>query len=182
MDRKETQHKVPWPDKDEVARALDDTERATFEDELERKRQGLLPEPEGRRLKRLTLPKSPAKVKKEGVKNTADFIEKWQRNNEGYVLQNEDVREADIVNDTSAEIPLDFIDHLISNARESLKYKNLDILGEIQVVKIKDIFSDAIIMSIKDRAGDIIFMFFSASPPFDLKKTKSHHGVYTFKS
>ncbi len=165
--------------KQEVAETLDRIEEATLEEEVERRRLGLVQEPKG-----VHMPRGGerehlrAKAEKSG-KEPSDFIKEWEEKNGDYEFRNEDVAEADIVNETGMDISAEFVDHLISNARRSLEQKNLDIIGEIAALKIKKGIGE-IVIAVKNKSGGITFLHFYNIPPFDLKESRSHLGAYTF--
>ena len=165
-----------------VAEALEEIEEATWEEDVERKRLGLAPEPEGVRVPRGQKVEYLRAKREEKGKSIPDFIKKWREENGDYALRNVDVSEARIINETDIKFPVEFVDYLIDNARETLKEKGLDALGEVRTIKIKYISESCgiIAVAVRDKADNITFLDFHSVPPFDLKRVNSTMGVNTF--
>jgi len=171
------------PTSDEIEQELAKIEEATLEEELERKRLGLTQEPEGMRIPRGQEAEYFRAKEAEKGKSTPDFIKEWQKENKGYIVQNDDVSEAKIINETDVKFPVEFVDYLIGNSREVLRKKGLELFGEIATIKIKNV-SDTlgiIIVAVRDKTDATTFLDFHSVPPFELKRSNSSLvGVNTF--
>jgi hypothetical protein len=183
MREKETLKKIPDSTPDEVAQALGRIEEATLEEEFERKERGLTLEPKGVPMQRGQEAEYFRAKEAEKGKSVPDFIKEWQKENKDYILQNEDVSEEGIINETDIKFPVEFVDYLIGNAKGFLREKGLELFGEIATIKIKNVSDKLgiIIVAVRDKAGATTFLDFHSVPPFELKRSNSSLvGVNTF--
>lgn len=197
---------IPLPTSRGVAESLGRIEEATWEEELERKRQGLTQEPE----RKTVAKKQPYDIepiydakpleepggKPGGIKeweawvdknrwrkeDIEDFVKKWLEQNPSYEFEEIKPEETEILDNSGINIPPEFVDHLISIAMSAIKKKNLVLFGDVEKVKIKPISDrpEVICLVIKDELGATVILHFYAIPPFNLKEVNSTSGIYHF--
>ena len=166
---------------EELASTLERIEDDTWYEAKERERLGKTQEPERVRLPRGQVAEYFRAKEAERGKGVPDFIKEWQEENKNYVVQNDDVSEAKIINETDVKFPVEFVDYLIDKARRSLREKDFHVFDEIETIKIRAISEkQGIIMAVRDKANALTFLDFYSVPPFDLKRVNSTEGVHTF--
>ena len=97
---------------EELASTLERIEDDTWYEAKERERLGKTQEPVRVRLPRGQVAEYFRAKEAERGKGVPDFIKEWQEENKNYVVQNDDVSEAKIINETDVKFPVEFVDYL----------------------------------------------------------------------
>ncbi len=176
---------IPTPTGSQLNRRLEGIEKATQEEEYERKRLGVTQEPEARRVPGLPRPKKLWPKEKDIERFDFDSeIEGWGDNNEDYKLETINPSEVRFYNTSDSDISLEFIDNLITGAVIAMEdiahLKSFSEIKQIRVISVPPETED-IVLYVRDNMGLSAELKFYAESPFVLKSLESEKiGNYDF--